>query len=241
MTVGRIIILLKFSRMMGAWPIDHDSGIREFRYRAFVPGGTYCKGVPTWNYFVQKVTGCGGPVDYDFNSIPPGASLVLPGDTVPKCDDIVAVDYEVLVKWNPALNCGDGNEVVFSILTDQTVPTSCGNLSLVTTKIGCDGGYLLGPGCGVPENNIPAVQEAYISTDQGPIKVTYAACGGAATTITDAATGAALDPVPAYICSMNDNGNLDCYRIQNAGPQSSGCVIYANPTYYLYGADAYRR
>lgn len=63
-----------------------------------------------------------------------------------------------------------------------------------------------------------------------------------------------VTPGRAWICTSEiDQGDIftydpnsspqgvECYEIKNAGPRSSGCPIFANPTYYLYGADAYRR
>jgi hypothetical protein len=228
----------------GAWPIDNGDGTLTFQYRACVPPGTDCKGVPTWNYFVQRQSACVAP--YLVASDPPGAQLLIPGQTVPKCPSFKAGPTQHLLKINPSLNCGDGNEVVFSFTYTADVQTSFCNYSVVTTKSGCEGGFLQGPGCG----DIPAQTYSSFESQGGTVDVMLDRCGQGP--LEDGVTidGATATKGKAWICTggnpldiggKNPADDAKCHINKKAGLQSQGCVIDCNPRTYLYGGDSYSR
>jgi len=131
----------------GAWPIpgsDPDDPI-EFRYKGCAKYPA-CKG-STVNYLVQDLTACDTVVDFIVGSDPPGANLLLPGASIPKCPTITAAPGHALLKLNPSLNCQEEAEVVYSYFAAAGTPTSLCNYTVIVTKKGCDGDYLWGPGC----------------------------------------------------------------------------------------------
>jgi hypothetical protein len=130
------------------WPIDG----KTYQYIGYVTDATKCKSL-TWNYWVIRLSAIesGAPVDYIESTVPPGAQLLIPGQSVPKCTNFTAKSGEALLKLNPGLNCFSGNQTIFSITVKEGTPTTMWNNSVITTKLGCIGGdKLIGPGYAVP-------------------------------------------------------------------------------------------
>lgn len=208
------------------WPIVGDGGVLEFRYRGSVNNASECKG-HTWNYFIQDMTACtGDTVDYIVDTDPPGAQLLLPGNTVPKCPDVTAAPGHNLLKLNPSLNCAAGNEVVFSFFAAQGTPTSLCNYSVVVTKKGCAGDYLLGPGCGIA--GYTGQRTFFCGEDE--IIVDFDQCSGEPTNV----------EMPGYTVCPTTVGDddyptlSDGYTPQHMGPGGVGAVFCMDPPPHIY-------
>lgn len=230
----------------GNWPIvDPVTGIIEFRYMAVVDNVSECKSA-TWNYFVQDLTACtGSQVDYIIYTDPPGAQLLLPGDTIPKCTEVSAAVGHNLIKLNPSLNCGEGNQVVFSFYAAPGTPTSLCNNSVVVTKKGCEGGYLLGPGCGVSgfiEDQTfncgdDSVYVQYDKCSGEPIQVTMINVPGACSYIVSETTYGEND----YPKLKDDNDATYEYEPKHMGPGGVGAAFCMEPPppIYFYNQKAW--
>ncbi|MBC2734524.1 MAG: hypothetical protein HF981_09225 [Desulfobacteraceae bacterium] len=246
------------------WPIiDPDAKTKEYRYRASVHENLItCKGVDTWNYFVQKQSAF--IADDLIMTVPPGAQLLIPGDSINKCY-IKALEDEVLLKLNPSLNCGFGNEVIFSLTYPIDVQGwTRGNQSVVLTKSGCgdpdEPTYILGPSL---ERELPFhAEQKHTFPDGGSIDVVFDSSsysGGE-----DLVKEVYIDDMPvqpvgrAWICTPAPEGSefgdlyiakhpvdpdrlILCIEPEQAGLQYQGCVIDANPRTYLFGGDVYTR
>jgi hypothetical protein len=233
------------------WPISNNGNL-TFQYRACVPEGTDCKGVPTWNYFVQRQQSCVAP--HLVSTIPPGAQLLIPGQSVPKCPTFTASTGEHLLKLNPSLNCGYDNngvpnEVVFSFTFTDDVQTCYCNYSVVTTKRGCEGGFLQGPCC----EQGHSITSATTESTAGTTTVELDRCGSGPV-VDDQGARVFIDGVRATACKLwmcfggtlpfdpetwEDDG-WTCFRTQHLGLDGVGCDIDGS-RYYGYGADGYTR
>ncbi len=246
------------------WPIIYPDQTKEYRYRASVQCEmTDCKGVDTWNYFIQKQSA--SVADDLLMTDPPGAQLLIPGDSVNKCDIIQAFEGEVLLKLNPSLNCGIGNEVIFSLTYTNDVLIGRCNQSAVLTKSGCgDGGYILGPSPGALPFH---AEQKHTFWDGGFIDVVFdsSACNAGDDLVKevyiDDYVNAVTPTANAWICTPAPDGStlenpyiaehpqypgdstryLFCIKPEQAGLQYQGCVIDANPRTYLFGGDVYTR
>jgi hypothetical protein len=218
----------------GEWPIPY-SGNLTWQYRACVPFDANCRRVPTWNYFVERMSDC---VENEIlYSVPPGANLVLPGDVVPKCTDFFADLGQIIVKWNPSFNCEPDTWVVFSLTTTSGVPLAFCNEARVTTKKGCDGGFILGPGCDVI---------ATTSFTLGSFSADLDKCTGEPVDGTVKVDGAYAEEVMTW---FSDNGcnpvDLypdtcpEVYPLTNTGP-TTGCVFKSNPSRGCIGSRCFR-
>lgn len=237
------------------WPErDPSNNTVTFRYRASVHEDvTDCKRVDTWNYFVQRQRE--SVTDDLLMTDPPGAQLLLPDNSIPKCKDFVAAEGERLLKLNPSLNCGDGNEVIFGFTYTGDVLVGRCNESVVTTKSGCSGGFILGPSTGtIPfhARQYHVMQEGTVDAwfEPGPcgsdqeVIVNYVEIDGEPATPANKAwvcTPATADSDPDYVVSVPGFGDMLCIKPTKAGLQNQGCVINANPRTYLFGGDAYTR
>lgn len=217
------------------WPIPQADGTLQFRYQACPYDLAACKR-KTWNFFVQDMTSCtGGVVDYIVDTDPPGAQLLLPGNTVPKCTWFTASPGHNLMKLNPSLTCKSGAEVVFSFYAEPGTPTSFCNYSVVTTKSGCEGGHLLGPGCGVAG----FVEERTFFCGEDAIIVQFDECSGEPTDVL----------MPGYtVCATtvgdDDYPTLpedDPYTPKHMGPGGVGAVFCMDPPppIYFYNQNAW--
>ena len=240
------------------WPIrDTANNTLTFQYKAFWPGGD-CKGVDTWNYFVQRQS---ISIAYELiSSEPSGAQLILPGSEIPKCKTTFFAEEgsgEGLLKLNPSLNCGDGNEVIFSFTYSSCTFTGR-NESTVVTKSGCEpGNFILGPS---PELLPFHAEQRHKFPDGGFVDVVFepAPCSAPGEVLVKKVTiddktyeepeGRAWICTPApdgstvydeYIVDHPDLGLLLCIEPEKAGLQKQGCVVDANPRSYLYGGDVY--
>jgi len=227
---------------IGSWPIeDAGTGNLEFRYRASVNDASVCKSA-TWNYFVQDMAARVGSsaVDYVLDTDPPGAQLLLPGDTIPKCTGETASIGHNLVKLNPSLNCADGNEVIFSFIAAPGTPTSLCNRSLVTTKRGCEGGYLQGPGYGVSG----FIEDQTFNCSDYSVTVQYDKCSGEPTQVDMTAKGGA--PAIQSVCNST-YGDADYphapddYVPLHVGPGGVGAAFCMDPPppIYFYNQSAW--
>ena len=242
------------------WPIvDKGAGTVTFTYRAFVPTGTDCTKVDTWNYFVQKQSA--SIADKLLMTDPPGAQLLLPGATVTKCRDFVAEEGYNLLKINPSLNCSPGNFVIFSFTYTDDVLLGFGNKSVVTTKSGCSPfpfTEILGPST----ETIPFhAEQKHTFPMGGSVDVVFNPNSSGGEDLVERVTinGDPKEPEGrAWICTPVIDGkdyNWDyvqtihieglgaiqmfCVEPQEAGLQNQGCVVDANPRTYLFGGDVY--
>jgi hypothetical protein len=235
------------------WPIPNNDGTVTFRYRAFVPPEADCNKVDTWNYFLQKIST--SIADDLLSTEPPGAQLLLPGDSVNKCSDFIAGENDNLLKTNPSLNCSPGNEVIFSYTYTGNVSLGFGNESRVLTKSGCDSNVILAAGGdALPfhaaqshsfplggsvdvvfnpptfdrENELKSVTIDGVEIPQSEER---------AWICTRAPEGSAVGD--DYIVNHPDLGLLLCIEPEQAGLEKQGCVVDANPRSYLFGGDVY--
>ena len=211
----------------GEWPcLIADDTLMAFPYRATAPAG--CDS-PTWSYSVTQYEKCdGSSVNYILDTDPTGAALSIPTNKVSKCENIENdIDTSELWKLNPTLNCSDVTQSVdFTIYSDPDVGLSCGNMTWVRTKLGCDGGLLRGPGCG----DIP-VRETLRSFRNGQVQIQYDICFAGIVDVQyrEAETAHGM----AWICAgdnanpLENGGNTDnCSGSRvYAGPDESGCVV----------------
>jgi len=221
----------------GAWPGIDDSGNLIWEYRACVPEDAVCKGVPTWNYFVERMGDC--VADQILYSVPPGANLVLPGDAVPKCPSFAAAAGQVILKWNPSFNCEPDTDVVFSVTTTSSVPLAFCNEAMVVTRKDCDGDFIVGPGC--EEINITSFIMGDFAADLDP-------CTGEALAAKIEGVNAAevlgffCDPkegTPLIPCNPTEDLNCTCYQLTNSG-NLTGCVMKGS-TRGVIGSRVYTR
>ena len=215
------------------WPIlDSGTGNLIWQYKGLITDINDCKAV-TWNYFVMEMHQCATANMVD--TIPPGAQLLLPGDTVPKCTSFSAAADHYLVKLNPSLNCGAGNFVIFSFTTTSIVQLGH-NRAVVTTKKGCAplDAELLGP-----------------DFETAPYLETIEMCGGEIVVKTNVCTGAPdcveingkqAAPFNPILCFGDPPSNCIDLRaeFEQAGPASTGCVLDCDPPIYGYGTDYWR-
>jgi hypothetical protein len=226
----------------GEWPIPY-SGNLTWQYRACVPDDANCRRVPTWNYFVERMSDC--VQNEILYSVPPGANLVLPGDVVPKCTDFFADLGQIIVKWNPSFNCEPGTHVVFSLTTTSGVPVAFCNEARVTTKKGCDGDFILGPGCDQISTTSFTLGSFSADLDEctgEPIADTVSVDGGQ-TTATEVMTWFSDDGCNPIDSGVYDPvGNPDgciVYPLTNTGP-TTGCVFRSNPSRGCIGSRCFR-
>jgi hypothetical protein len=212
----------------GEWPcLVADDTLMAFAYRATAPAN--CDS-PTWSYSVTQYEKCEGEgaINYILDTEPDGAALSLPNDKVAKCEDTVVNDEShELWKLNPTLNCSNVTQSIdFTIYADPDVGLSCGNMTWVRTKIGCEGGLLRGPGCG----DIP-VKETTRSFRNGQVQIQYDICFDGIVDVNFSGADAAQGM--AWVCAGDDANPLENGGITDncsssrvyAGPEESGCVI----------------
>jgi hypothetical protein len=235
------------------WPIINADGTATFQYRAFVPLGANCSQVDTWNYFVQKISAstAGDLLETE----PPGAQLLIPGSTVNKCKDFIAIEGENLLKSNPSLNCSPGNEVIFSYTYTGNVALGFGNESRVVTKSGCDLNFILGPS----RDALPfhaAQSHSFPLGGSVDVEFNPPTLGSENQLKSVTINGDLIEQSEerAWICTRAPEGStkfddyivdhpvlglLLCIEPEQAGLQKQGCVVDANPRSYLYGGDVY--
>lgn len=207
----------------GQWPcLVADGTLMAFPYRATAPAG--CDS-PTWSYSVTQYEKCdGNPVNYILDTDPDGAALSIPNNKVSKCDNVINdLSESELWKLNPTLNCSDViQQIDFTIYAEPDVGLSCGNMTWVRTRDGCEGGLLRGPGC----SDI-FIMETSRSFLNGQAQVEYDICSGDIVDVTfqNAETAQGM----AWICAgpnpMENGGNTDNCSGRLYGPNEAGCVI----------------
>jgi hypothetical protein len=221
------------------WPIQNlGDGTLNWQYKGCVADVSECSS-QTWNYFVMEMHECAAANMTD--TIPPGAQLLLPGDYVRKCTTFTAAPDHVLVKLNPSLNCGEGNEVIFSFFTTTDVPRGL-NRSVVTYKRGCAPIEPFVEIMGPTFTAAPYVESVEMCA--GEIVVTRDVCTGAPECV-EINEKQAIPCQSIIVCFGDDPGSpgasYDCIDLrgegEEAGPASTGCALDCDPFVYGYGEN----